>query len=228
MNQVVFRSYLSNSFSRRRRADLAGEEARARCRRASPRRRSEPSQPATASTSTPMHAEDLLRHLLLLPVAWWYNATPCARSAVSYWRSTGPSRTVAGAGATLPGRAAEPRARPLRAAARRLERARLRPARPQGALGRRRQPRRAVGRGRAARRRAARPARPGSCPRPRLTARRPVALVTGFLGSGKTTLLSRLLAPSGDGRDGGDRQRARRGRRSTTTCCAASTSARCC
>ncbi len=65
-----------------------------------------------------------------------------------------------------------------------------------------------------ARRQAARPARPGArrTPLADVAGRTPVALLTGFLGSGKTTLLSRLLAHPGDGRDGRDRQRARRGR----------------
>ena len=73
----------------------------------------------------------------------------------------------------------------------------------------RRRPRLALGRGRAARRPDARPARPGARGG---AVKIPVALVTGFLGSGKTTLLTRLLGAPGHGRDGGDRERARRGR----------------
>ena len=70
----------------------------------------------------------------------------------------------------------------------------------------------ALGRGRAARGPAARPARPGPRALRLADGKLPVALVTGFLGSGKTTLISRLLAAPGHGRDGGDRERARRGR----------------
>ena len=97
MNQVVFRSYLSNSFSRRRRADLAGEDAaRDVVGRVLAAVGAQP--PGDRVDVDADHAEDLLGHRSP-PDPWWYNAKPCARSAGYYWRSTGPSGKAAGADA---------------------------------------------------------------------------------------------------------------------------------
>ena len=190
MNQVVFMSYLSNSFSRRgvptspanRPREMSSGES-------SPPY--EPSQPATASTSTPIRAEDLLGHRVSSRsrrcVQRYAMCALCGVLLEEHWaeqeggrrgRASSASRcwtacsTTSACGSTT-GAAASTCSATARAAPWSSPTSARSGSRPSGS-----------------------PARPLDPLDPALVARarperRPVALVTGFLGSGKTTLLSR-------------------------------------
>ena len=155
----------------------------------------EPSQPATASTSTPYATEDLLGHrphLRRLRRALQRDSNVLALRR--------PAEGALGRAGWRPARARLPRCAPRTACSSHfgLSGSTTGPA-ASTSLRDRKGGTAVVDdlgalwvRGRAARRAAARPARS----RPRrgaLAVKTPVILVTGFLGSGKTTLISRLL-----------------------------------
>src|SRR5918995_1185334 len=187
MNQVVRRPYLSNSFSSRRDPTSPAKTPREMSSgESSPPY--EPSQPATASTSTPIeqkisfaitapswslrgrtYCNSLQNEALSRPAATKLHPEASSTAVVQGRRDVRPLQRARQralgraegrpAGARLPRAAREPGARSLRAPARRLERARLGAPRREGPHGGRRRPRLAVGGGGEPCRSAARPAR---------------------------------------------------------------------